>query len=277
MHVDVVDAIEGEGLHPDIRVQAHEVGQDVFDVFLTLVRELGAPPGVAAVVLLHDELRGETHAEAVAHEVATGVHEVVGLGGGFVQIDAHVVGDDLRGHIVIRSRPVVQPVDNDAVVHTGAVHRVGPVVPNPDRVHRRVDDGDVVKACSRPAVVVGGQVGLDLVGALGQNQDVALFCRVDHDLLLDGAVAFPADAEDLDFLPLCHGAQALELGRGGLSAGHVRHVGIGLVELNLPGIDAVGEGGVEILGGGEDGQHQSGQQEAKGGGGFHRQGFGATR
>ena len=221
MHVDVVDAIEGEGLHPDIRVQAHEVGQDVFDVFLTLVWELGAPPGVAAVVLLHDELRGEAHAEAVAHEVAPGVHEVVGLGGGFVQVDAHVVGDDLRGHIVVRTRTVVQPVDDDAVVHAGAVDRVGPVVPDPDRVHRCVDDGDVVEARGRPAVVVGGQVGLDLVGALGEDENVALFCRVDHNLLFDGAVAFPTDAKDLNFLPLGHGAQSVELGRCGLSSGHV--------------------------------------------------------
>ena len=268
VHVDVVDAVVGKVLHPHVGVKAHEVGKDALNLLHTLVGVLGAPPRVAAAVLIHDEVGGESGAESVAHEVAPGVHQVVGLGRGFVQVDAHLVRDDLGRGVVLGAGAVVDPVHDDAVVHPVAVHRVRTVVPDPHRVHGVVDDGDVVQTGCGTAVVAGGEVILDVVGVAGQDDDLAFLRRVDHNLLLDGAVAFPSDAEDLDFFPFGHGAQVVERRRGSFPAGHRGVKAVCFVILDLAGVRTVGQGVIEALGPSEDRDEQAKQQQ-EGRGRFH--------
>ena len=159
VHIDVVDIVKRQVVHFDVGVYTQPVLHDLVDFFFGFSRHAVL---VARVVFLQDQFRGEGSAKAIGHPVAAGIHQV---GGGFcdaVEIQAQVIGDDLRRGVVVGTGgAVVDPVHHDQVVYFGAVHGVARVIAHPHAVYLvHLDEGDVVQVVND----VAGTRGAEQIG-----------------------------------------------------------------------------------------------------------------
>lgn len=212
VHVDVVNSIERQRGHFDVRVNAVKRRHDVIDFRLGVVGVVGPPSG-AAHVFVEDKFGGECGAEAVDHPVAASVHEIGGGGRRTVERDVEGFGQDVRDHVVVRSWAIVQPIHQDPIIVVIAIDRVGAVIANPNRIVVRFHDQHIVQG-HRAAARGAGQGVRDFGGGFGEDDDLAFIDCASDDLFQDAGVARPSDGEGLDFFPLSGRAEVVEGGRG---------------------------------------------------------------
>ena len=212
VHVNVVDAIVGQHRHFDVGVHAVKVLDDLVNLCLAVVREI-CPPGATAVVFFQDELGGKGSSESIRHPIAAGVHQVGWFGSCGVHVDPHVVSQHIGNHVVIGPRTVVHPIDQDPVVVPAAVDGVGAIVTDPDAVVFGGDDIDIFQV-ERSSARGAGQVVLDFVDVIGEDDHGAFLFRCGDDLFLYAGKRCPRNGQGLDLFPFRRRAQRIKWGRG---------------------------------------------------------------
>ena len=202
VHVDVVDVIIEQLLHLHVAADAHELLHDV-------VHPVGGAHGdveltVGSVLLIH-QFAAESGAEAIAHEVATGVHQVVRRLVRAVEGEAEGIGEDRAQGVIRRARPVVDPIHQMEGVHLVGIDVLRPEIAHPDAVEVRVEKGDVLQVLQRTTEGIVQEHGCHLRRVVADDDDLALLPGGAHDLLEDAGVARPGDDQLLHLLPFGHG------------------------------------------------------------------------
>ena len=189
-----------------------KVLDDLVNLGLAVVREI-RPPRTPSIIFFKDELRGKSSSESIRHPIAAGVHQVGWFGSRRVHVEPHVVSEHVGNHIVIGPWTVVHPIDQDPVVVPAAVHRIGAVVTDPNAVVFGGDDIDIFQV-ERSSTRGAGQVVLDFVDVIGEDDHGAFLFRCGDDLLLNAGKRRPRNGQGLDLFPFRRSAQRIKWGRG---------------------------------------------------------------